>query len=500
MNYYTLSPLENEPFKMVDSQFEVLINQIESILQKDDNVAKVDIEILKKAWDVAKFWHKNALRISGDLYLIHPLAVCQKLCYDGLLETNALVASLLHDTVEDKTGYTFKKMEEDFNKTVCAYVRAVTKIEATEDPLDLSTKKYTSQLTDERLLAASEKHKAALYIKFADRLHNLRTCQKMPAERIEKNTTHTKAVLVPLARRMGCNSIADELIDACMMAQQPRHHANISEQLASFVQNSRKTLNKTFGAFKTCCKDKAVLEGADGKIETPPPVFVAKQIKTLSSFVNLNRPDLFSFYGYRPYAVLYFKILNPTDESLFTQFIKICQPLIDDGIISVDGEGKADRIKTTEVVYMDVVDFYSNRIRVWVSSEDFRNTLTKQPDIKLSLMALLPPERKIQVFTRDGRAMEIEKGSTVLDFAFMLNQEIGASFLGAEVNGVRVEIDHVLMQDDHVTIIRGESYTARLDWFPILETKTARNRLVEVFKQSLEIKKASKGTQEKEQK
>ena len=65
MNYYTLSPLENEPFKMVDSQFEVLINQIESILQKDDNIAKVDIEILKKAWDVAKFYHKNALRWGG---------------------------------------------------------------------------------------------------------------------------------------------------------------------------------------------------------------------------------------------------------------------------------------------------------------------------------------------------------------------------------------------------------------------------------------------------
>ncbi|MBQ7907045.1 MAG: bifunctional (p)ppGpp synthetase/guanosine-3',5'-bis(diphosphate) 3'-pyrophosphohydrolase [Clostridia bacterium] len=500
MNNYTLSPQENEPFKKVDNQFEGLINQIESILQRDDTTATLNIEILKKAWDVAKFYHKNALRISGDLYLIHPLAVCQKLCYDGFLDTNVLVASLLHDTVEDKTGYTFKKMEEDFNKTVCAYVRAVTRIEATDDPLDLSTRRYSSQLTDERLLNATEKHKAALYIKFADRLHNLRTCQKMDQDRIEKNVAHTKSVLIPLARRMGCNSIADELIDACMMAQSPRHHANISEQLSAFVQNSRKTLNKTFGAIKVCCKDKAVLEGADGKIETPPPVFVAKQIKSLGTQVNLNRPDLFSFYGYRPYAVLYLKILNPTRESLFTQFIKICQPLIDEGIISVDGEGKADRIRTTEVVYMDVVDNYNNRVRVWISTEDFRNTLTKQPDIKLSLMALLPPERKIQVFTRDGRAMEIEKGSTVLDFAFMLNQEIGASFLGAEVNGIRVEIDHVLEQDDHVKILRADYCTARLDWFPILETKTARNRLVEVFKQQMEAKKDNADIKEKSEK
>lgn len=110
-----------------------------------------DTNKLRKAWNVAKYWYRYERRKSGELYLYRPLSVCKKMFNDGIMDIDALVVALLHDTIED-TDYTEEKLTEDFGSNACELVKAVTKFEVTEDPTDAITKKQAQYMTDEYFL------------------------------------------------------------------------------------------------------------------------------------------------------------------------------------------------------------------------------------------------------------------------------------------------------------------------------------------------------------
>lgn len=180
--------------------------------------------------------------------------------------------------------------------------------------------------------------------------------------------------------------------------------------------------------------------------------------------------------------MVYFKINEPTKDSLEHQFLHLCRNLIANGTISVDSEFHNNDIEDIIVAYVDITDAYHNKLRVVVYTKDFRNTIIEHYGVKFTLATILPPEKRIRVFSKDGNPMEIEKGCTVLDFAFVLKTDIGVCYNGAEVNGKPVEMDYMLEYGDQITVIKAEEPTARLDWFKILETKSAVSRLVEWMK------------------
>lgn len=480
MVYYSLSFEEERIFESIDEEFEKFIKQIH--IGNTEKNLNIDIKKLRKAWQIAKYWHKDTRRKSGELYLYHPLAVCKKLFNDGIMDVDVLIAGLLHDTIED-TPYEFNQLVEDFNQTVCELVKAVTKFEGTEDPTDGITKKQAQFKTDEHLLSVAKDYPNAAYIKFADRWHNLHTCQKMSEESIKANINHTKTVLIPVARKLGCNKISEELMDSCLLALNPEAHENIYQLQKEFVNSSRKTILKTHSAIKSSCGDSIDIQSNDGRIFSPLPYMIAEEINTKYKNVNLLRDDLFSFYSYKPYTILYFKILESKENSLKKDFLSLCNNLINNGTITVVSKFKNFVKDGANICYVDIIDSYNNKIKVIIYKDDFLNTVSDHYGINLTPATILPPEKKIYVYTREGNKMEIEKGCTVLDFAFVLNTKIGVCFAGAKVNDKQVEMDYVLEQGDQVTIIKSGVYTARLEWFKILETKPAISRLVEWMKE-----------------
>lgn len=480
MAYFDLTIEENMVFNSIDEEFKKLEKHVNSCYNGNTLIV-LDTNKLRKAWNVAKYWHRDERRKSGELYLYHPLSVCKKMFNDGIMDMDALVAALLHDTIED-TDYTEEQLAEDFGSNACELVKAVTKFEATEDPTDAMTKKQAQYLTDEHLLQVAKEYPFAAYIKFADRWHNLHTCQKMSEKSIQKNVSHTKTVLIPIARKLGCHKMADELTDSCMLAQYPATHENITKSQKAFVNSSRKSINKTINAIRSSCADKVNIENIDGRIELPLPYMIADEIRTVYKTANLARQDLFSFYSYRPFAMVYFKISEPTNDSLEHQFLQLCRNLIANSTISVDSEFHNNDIEDINVAYVDISDAYHNKLRVVVYTKDFRNTIIEHYGVKFTPATIIPPEKRVRIFTKDGNPMEVEKGCTVLDFAFVLKTDIGVRYNGAEVNGKSVEMDYVLQPSDQITIIKSDEHTARLDWFKILETKSAVSRLVEWMK------------------
>ena len=476
--YYKLSDEDNANFTIIDSEFSSLINRI----YQSNMVLNVDK--IKRAYEIAKFYHRDTKRKSGELYLYHPLAVLEKLFNDGFVDPDILAAAMLHDTVED-TEYTLDDVQRDFGYDVREYVHAVTKFEASKDPLTGNTKKASQEQTDEHMLELGQKYRLALYIKLADRWHNLHTCQKMSPESIRRNIAHTKSVLIPLARKIGCNVMADELLDACLYAKHQDEHDNIKAQQLDYIKYSRKGIEKTISIIKGVAQNKA---DVDSQFTTPFPFMVKADICEKFPNANLRRPDLFSFYEYKPYVLIFFKIHNPSEKSLRIQFLEICKSLIQDDAITITDEPDNKDVESANIAYVDITDSsYYNRIRVVVlANEDFyryRNPLSAQCNIPRSPEAL-NPEKRITVYSKDGHPIDIERGATVLDFAFILNSEIGAHYQSAEVNGKPVDIDYVLQPNDTILIHKNDTSTARIEWFRILETKTAINRLINNFSTS----------------
>ena len=473
---YKLTAEENAVFSIIDAEFETLVARF-----YDSNVI-FNVDKIKKSYEVAKYFHRDTRRKSGELYLYHPLAVLQKLYDDGFVDPNILVAAMLHDTVED-TAYTLVDIERDFGNEVREYVHAVTKIEASIDPLSGDTKKSAQQQTDEHMLELGQKYPFALYIKLADRWHNLHTCGKMSMDSIRKNVAHTKSVLIPLARKIGCNVIADQLRDACLLAKHPEEYANILKQLNENLKNSRKGIEKTLSTLRNALQPNVEV---DTQFMLPYPCDVKADIRLKIGNANLTRSDLFSVYQYQPYVIAFCKLTEVTEKTLRGQFVKICKQLINDGIITVIDENDKPEIKSTTVSYIDVFDSYYNKIRIVLLAKQefwkYRNPLAQHENIPRSTAAFLPSDKRITVHSKDGHPIEIEKGATVLDFAFLLNSEIGAHFESAEVNSNIVEIDYILQPEDTILIHKSEEKTARIEWFKILETKAARNRLITILK------------------
>ncbi|MBQ7761580.1 MAG: bifunctional (p)ppGpp synthetase/guanosine-3',5'-bis(diphosphate) 3'-pyrophosphohydrolase [Clostridia bacterium] len=472
MKNYTLNDKVVEQLKTIDKQFNSTISSI----IKDQEMGlrtKIDTDRLNDAWLATKYWHNTKRRSSGQLFLYHPLAVFNTLFEDGFDNTELLIASLLHDTVEDQTGYTFEQMEQDFGSEVCEYVKTVTRISA----VDVSNRQQREQIQrefDERLGSIAGPLRAALYIKFADRLDNLHADIYKTQDEITRYINHTQGVLIPLAKNVDCLPIAELLADGCFAIKNPKLYENIQRNLSSYLQRNADQLEKAKVSIKKACQGGATVTGADKTTIMPTPYKIAKAISKNNPTVSQSHPDLFSIANYRPVPTIYIKINNPTDEPLGSQLFKLIKPLLSEEILSIVGEESI----SPNMMNIYVQDRPHSIIRLTVTDKDFNSTLLESSSRSLHKVTSAD---KIKIYTKDGNTLEVDKGITVLDLAFLLNTEIGASYEGAIVNDIYVEPNYKLKNNDRVVIRRCEGYSAKIEWFTILESRLARNRLYGFF-------------------
>ena len=467
MKNYTLNDKVVEQLKTIDKQFN---NTISSIIKEQAQglYTEIDTDKLQDAWLATKYWHSTKRRSSGELFLYHPLAVFNTLFEDGFNNTNLLIASLLHDTVEDQTGYTFDEMEEDFGSEVAEYVKTVTRISA----VDVSNKEEREQIQrefDQRLGNVSGPARAALYIKFADRLNNLHANIYKTQEEIAKYVNHTQSVLIPLAKKVECHPIADLLADGCFAIREPVIYENIKRNLTEYLGRINEPLTSVKSSIARACQGKATVAGADKATIMPTPLKIFKVISKENPSLSPLHKSLFSVANYRPIPTIFINPNNPSEEPLGSQLLKLIRPLSSEDFSIVDEEFISSNMVNVYVQYRK-----NNVVRLTVTDKGFNNALLEASSRSLHKVTA---SDKIKIFTKDGNSLEIDKGITVLDFAFYLNTEIGASYESAIVNDTYVEPNYKLKSNDRVVIRRCEGYSAKLEWFTILESKLARNRL-----------------------
>ena len=483
----------------VDALYAQLLEKIKKVHQSEN-----EINIINKAFEVAKKQHGGQLRRSGEPYIIHPIAVADILVNFGM-DYQSLVAALLHDVVED-TDYTLDELKAEFGGEVAVLVDGVTKL----GHLQLSEKDSREEQQAEnisKMLLAMSKDIRVIVIKLADRLHNMRTLEYVAPQKQRDKALETLEIFAPISHRLGIRSVKEELEDRAIRFLDPVAYAGIEEQLHNFNASGNEFLNNI---------KNRILERVR---ETVPNATISGRIKSVHGIYrkmymqNKQFSEIYDIYAVR--------IIVDTIGDCYN-----CLGIIHDMFSPLPGRFK-DYISTpkpnryqslhTTVIGKDAIPF-EVQIRTWEmhrtaelgiaahwkykvgmtsgGKESFNDGLDwikemlevqeesgDAREIVSSIKTDLVPE-EVFVFTPKGDVINVPQGSTIIDFAYSIHTAVGHKMMGAKVDGRIVPLDYVVKTGEIVEILTSSQpgKGPSRDWLNIAKSSKAKSRIRSWFK------------------
>lgn len=450
------------------------------------------IDLIKRAFDFARRKHENSRRASGEPYFVHPLETA-KILIEMNLDAPTIAAALLHDVMEDE-GVKYEELESLFGKEVADLVAGVTKISS----LEFFGSSEERQIENYRKLTiAMARDVRVLLIKFADRLHNMRTLEHLPPERQRKIALETLEIYAPLAHRLGMFRMKVELEDLAFKFLHPEEYRQIA-QLVRQKREERERYTKEMAE-----RIREVLEEAGIKAEVfgRPKNFYSIYVKMKTQGVPFeNIYDLIAFRVlvekvqdcYAALGVIHSKwtpipgrikdyIALPKSNgyrSLHTTVIDSGRP-VEIQIRTYEMHRIAEYGVAAHWKYKSGISGrtpYDDYI-AWLRSlvEQLRD-VKKPHQFITSIKSELEPE-EIYVFTPKGDLKVLPKGSTPIDFAYAVHTEIGHRCVGAKVNNRFVSLKYKLKTGDIVEIITDPNARPSRDWLRIVKSSRARSKI-----------------------
>ncbi len=456
------------------------------------------LERIEKAFRFANAAHDGIKRKSGEPYIIHPIAVAKIVAKDIGLGATSIVASLLHDVVED-TEYTVADIENMFGKKVSRIVDGLTKLSGDFDSRQVLTlKKILMTLSDDVRV---------ILIKIADRLHNMQTLDSMMPHQKIKISGETLFLYVPLAHRLGLYAIKNKLEELSFKYKHPEEY----DKITYLLHNQEEKRNYLVKKFITPIYERLQSE----KIECT----VSHRLKSTYSIWQKMQKKGVSFNEI--YDLLAIRIVIKAKPeisekrqcfdvlSIVTDIYKPKPDRIRDWItipkvngyeslhVTVMGpQGKwvevqirtermdeiAERGFAAHYRYKDI-STYESELETWI--ERIRDHLQNPEsdafefldDFKLNLFST-----EINVFTPKGDMVTMPMGATVIDFAYEIHTELGNKCIGAKINQKLASVSHVLQNGDQVEIISSENQRPKLKWLKISTTAKAHAKIKDAFK------------------
>ena len=493
--------------KMVDDAFQHLIDTYLASRHRK----KVDI--ITKAFNFARQAHKGVRRLSGEPYIMHPIAVAQIACEEMGLGATSICAALLHDVVED-TDYTVEDMENIFGPKIAQIVDGLTKISG-----GIFGEQASAQAENfKKLLLTMSDDIRVILIKICDRLHNMRTLASQPASKQYKIAGETLYIYAPLANRLGLNKIKTELEDLSFRYEHPDAYASIEKKLAS-TQAQRDTLFEQFTAPIRAELDKMGFEyELKARVKSPYSIWNKMQTKHVTfeeiydilavriiykpksrdeeinncfqiyvaiSQIYKSHPDRLRDWVNHPKANGY-QALHVTLMSAKGRWIEV--QIRSEHMNELAEQGFAAHWK-----YKDGGEITEDEgeLNEWLST--IKEILDDpQPDamdfldaIKLNLFA-----SEIFVFTPKGEIKTMPAGCTALDFAFQIHTFLGSHCIGAKVNHKLVPLSHKLQSGDQVEILTSMSQHVNPSWINFVSTAKAKAKIQAILRrESRELQK-----------
>jgi guanosine-3',5'-bis(diphosphate) 3'-pyrophosphohydrolase len=450
---------------------------------------EVDELLLLRAFDVANQAHKGQLRKSGEEYITHPIAVSAILADLGLNLTT-VVASLLHDTIED-TPYSIEEMRKDFGDEVANLVDGVTK-------LDKLTYGPTAESeTVRKMVIAMSRDIRVLVIKLADRLHNARTWAYVSSENATRKARETLDIYAPLAHRLGMNAIKWELEDLSFAVLEPKKHEEIARLVAERSPSRDSLTAEVIATVEADLLKDAINATVTGRKKHYYSVYQkmvvrGREFNDIYDLVGIrvlvnDVKDCYSVLGsiharwspvpgrFKDYiAMPKFNLY----QSLHTTVIGPNGKAIEIQIRTYEMHSRAEFGIAAHWKYKEGAENKSPEM-LWLRQLHEWQKETEDPSEFLEALRFDLGSPEVFVFTPKGSVVALPGGSTPVDFAFSVHTDVGLRCAGAKVNGRLVPLESKLSNGDVVEIVTNKSDLAgpSRDWLNFVKSPRARSKI-----------------------
>ena len=482
--------------KEILNHYRKLLHACRSRVGKDDKI------MIRKAFNFALEAHKDMRRKSGEPYIYHPIEVAQIAVSEIGLGATSIVCALLHDVVED-TDYTLDDIQGLFGEKVAKIIDGLTKISGI---FDTQTESLQAENFRKMLLTLSDDVRVIL-IKFADRLHNMRTLSSLSPEKQLKIASETSFLYAPLAHRLGLYAIKTELEDLAFKYLNPEVYNAISQKIADMEPERRKFIQRFVAPIKKDLSDKNIPYNIISRtkslnsiyqkmrkkeipleevfdlfairiiIDVPPDQEKFACFNVYSIVTNHYRPnkdrfrDWISIPKANGYEALHTTVMSPSGKYVEVQ---IRSKRMDE----IAEKGYAAHWKYKENSSPEGgLDEWLTKIRELLLNPE-SNALDFLDDFKMNLFA-----DEIYVFTPKGELKSLPAKSTVLDFAYSIHTQLGNCCIGAKVNHKLVAMDYILKSGDQIEVITSEKQTPREEWTDYVSTAKAKSHIKNFLKE-----------------
>jgi guanosine-3',5'-bis(diphosphate) 3'-pyrophosphohydrolase len=476
----------------------------------------VNEALLNKAYVYAMQKHGHQRRASGDPYFSHPLEVAAILT-DMHLDEATIAVALLHDTIEDTTA-TRAEIDELFGPEMGKLVEGLTKLKK----LDLVSKKAEQAENLRKLLLAISEDVRVLLVKLADRLHNMRTLDHVPADKRLRIAEETMEIYAPLAGRMGMQDMREELEELAFRYINPDAHRTVTQRLAEVFERSRWVIAEIETAISSLFEKQGIKATVKSRQKKPWSVFRKMETKALS-FEQLS--DIFGFRVivdtvedcYRALGAIHtawsmvpgrFKdyISTPKQNdyrSIHTTIVGPSNQRVELQIRTKAMNHVAEYGVAAHSIYKDSVG-KTNGAGHQISKDTnayawLRRTIEQlaegdNPEDFLENTKLELFQDQVFCFTPKGRLIALPRGATPIDFAYAVHTEVGDSCVGAKINGRIMPLMTELKNGDEVEIIRSKAQVPPAAWESIVVTGKARSAIRRATKNAIRKQYSGLGT------
>ncbi len=501
--------MDVEELKVQEEADEQLINEAFQKLLDDylSSRHRKKVDLITKAFNFARQAHKGVRRLSGEPYIMHPIAVAQIACSEIGLGSTSICSALLHDVVED-TDYTVEDIENIFGSKIAQIVDGLTKISG-----GIFGEQASAQAENfKKLLLTMSDDIRVILIKICDRLHNMRTLDSQPASKQYKIAGETLYIYAPLANRLGLNKIKSELENLSFRFEHPDEFAKIESKLESTHASRHELFDQFTAPIKESLQKMGIQYEIKERVKSPYSIWNKMQNKHVTfeeiydilavriiftpkvreeevnecfniyvaiSKIYKSHPDRLRDWLSHPKANGY-QALHVTLMSKQGRWIEV--QIRSDRMDEVAEQGFAAHWKYKDGVEEEYTED-ENELNDWLHT--IKEILDDpQPDamdfldtIKLNLFA-----SEIFVFTPKGEIRTLPADCTALDFAFSIHTFLGSHCIGAKVNHKLVPLSHKLQSGDQVEILTSKSQHVSPSWINFVSTAKAKGKIQAILR------------------
>lgn len=458
---------------------------------------EADTGLIRRAYEYSAKAHEGQTRQTGEPYVQHPLAVAGVLIFLKL-DVPAIVAGLLHDTLED-TVATRAELEKEFGSDVARLVEGVTKIG--QIPFKTYEEKQAENFRKMVLSMADDIR--VVFIKLADRLHNMQTLEALADDKRRKIAQETMEIYAPLANRLGMSWIKQQLEDLCFQYLQPDAYSHLKLRVAKKDEERQEYIQSLIGLAQQALAEAGLPGQIDGRPKHLFSIYQKMERRSVSfdeiydltaiRIVTDSKMDCYAILGLIhsiwPPVPGRFKDYIATPRSNLYQSLHTT-------VVGPQGEYVEFQIRTADMhrineygvaahwLYKEPgkVGGRDEQVFSWLRQfvewhKDLADNRQFMDSVKLDLF-----HDVVFVFTPKGEVREVPVGATPLDFAYAIHTEIGDHCVGAKINGKLVPLRYQLNSGDMVEILTSPSQVPHRGWLKFVRTSRAKTKIKHWFK------------------